>query len=147
MSFVYDRILHFSDTDAAGVVYFANLLTICHEAYEASLMASGIDLKTFFKNPDLAIPIVHASVDFFRPLVCGDRITLQLTPQLLTESKFEIAYQVFFSQTETLTGSAVTRHVCIHPVSRSKVPLSGEMKGWLEQWQGVEVEKDKEASG
>jgi 1,4-dihydroxy-2-naphthoyl-CoA hydrolase len=136
MSFFYDRIIHFNDTDAAGVVYFANLLTICHEAYEASLMAVEIDLKNFFRNPDLAIPIVHASVDFFRPLVCGDRITLQLTPKLFAESKFEIAYQVFFSQTETLASSAVTRHACIQPVSRSKVPLSGEMQRWLEQWNG-----------
>ena len=50
MSFYYRRIVHFQDTDAAGVVYFVNVLAICHEAYEASLAAFDINLKVFFSN-------------------------------------------------------------------------------------------------
>lgn len=48
MSFYYTRIVHFQDTDAAGVIYFANILAICHEAYEASLAAFNINLRFFF---------------------------------------------------------------------------------------------------
>ena len=77
MSFSYQRIIRFQDTDAAGVVYFANVLAMCHEAYEESLAASGINLKAFFSNSDIAIPIVHASVDFFRPMFCGDKIYIR----------------------------------------------------------------------
>jgi len=36
MPFTYSRTVHFADTDAAGVVFFANFLAICHEAYEES---------------------------------------------------------------------------------------------------------------
>ncbi|MDJ0549913.1 MAG: 1,4-dihydroxy-2-naphthoyl-CoA hydrolase, partial [Microcystis aeruginosa] len=32
----YERLIYLADTDAAGVVYFAHLLSICHEAYEFS---------------------------------------------------------------------------------------------------------------
>ncbi len=46
----YYRTIHFSDTDAAGVVYFSTLLSICHEAYENSLQVAGIELKTFFTS-------------------------------------------------------------------------------------------------
>lgn len=67
MSFIYTRTVRFGDTDAAGVVYFANVLAICHEAYESSLAASGIDLKAFFSQGVIAIPIVHASIDFCVP--------------------------------------------------------------------------------
>ena len=45
MSFTYHRTIRFKDTDAAGVVYFANILAICNEAYEESLEASGIDFR------------------------------------------------------------------------------------------------------
>ena len=45
MSFAYSRTIHFADTDAAGVVYFARYLSICHEAYEEALAAAGIDMK------------------------------------------------------------------------------------------------------
>jgi 1,4-dihydroxy-2-naphthoyl-CoA hydrolase len=56
MFFTYNRTVRFQDTDAAGVVYFANVLSMCHEAYEASLAASGINLKSFFNNPTVLFP-------------------------------------------------------------------------------------------
>ena len=50
MAFTLRRVIRFQETDAAGVVYFANLLALCHEAYEASLAHAGIALKPFFFN-------------------------------------------------------------------------------------------------
>ncbi|WP_235656574.1 acyl-CoA thioesterase, partial [Fischerella thermalis] len=94
MTFTYHRTVRFQDTDAAGVVYFANVLTICHEAYEESLEASGINLKEFFSNPTVAFPIVHANVDFFRPMFCGDKLIVSLMPQKLSIEKFEINYEI-----------------------------------------------------
>ena len=90
MSFIYKYTIQFRDTDAAGVVYFTNILSICHVAYEASLIASGIDLKLFVNNPEFAVPITHASADFFKPLYCGDRITIELTPRSIDSCRFEI---------------------------------------------------------
>jgi len=78
--FIYHRTVRFQDTDAAGVMYFANGLAIAHEAYEASLQATGIDQKAFFKGVPVAVPIVHASVDFLRPIAVGDRLEIHLTP-------------------------------------------------------------------
>ena len=132
MTFTYNRTIRFSDTDAAGVVYFANLLSICHEAYEASLEASGINLKDFFSNSSLAFPIVHANVDFFRPMFCGDKLDVQLIPQNLNVDKFEIAYEVLVN--DVVFVKAITRHVCIEVSSRSKRELTGEMMQWLETY-------------
>lgn len=47
-NFIYSRKIHFADTDSAGVVYFSNLLSICHEAYEEVLLSLGINLSNFF---------------------------------------------------------------------------------------------------
>ena len=80
MSFSYDYMVQFRDTDAARVVYFASILSICHIAYEASLVESGIDLRSFVSNPEFAVPISHVSADFFRPLYCGDRVKIELIP-------------------------------------------------------------------
>lgn len=136
MSFTYSRIVRFQDTDAAGVVYFANVLAICHEAYEASLAAAGIDLKSFFSNDgELAIPIVHASVDFFKPMFCGDLLAVSLVPKLLNDNSFEIAYKIAISATpeSRKLARAITRHVCINPASRSREPLPESMLQWLNQ--------------
>ncbi|HEY9846206.1 MAG TPA: thioesterase family protein [Candidatus Caenarcaniphilales bacterium] len=135
MPFVYSRTIRFQDTDAAGVVYFANVLAMCHEAYEASLAASGIHLQTFFRNPVVALPIVHASVDFFRPLLCGDRQVIQLIPKPLTVNQFETTYQFFPAEVpEQLVAQALIRHVCIDPASRTRTAIPGEIQEWLRQW-------------
>lgn len=135
MPFHYTRTVRFQDTDAAGVVYFANVLAICHEAYEASLSASGIQLRFFFTNPDVAIPIVSASVDFFSPLFCGERLTIELSPAPLTDSKFEINYQIFVSEDiDKIAARCTTRHTCITPATRIKQPLPPEIVQWLQHF-------------
>jgi 1,4-dihydroxy-2-naphthoyl-CoA hydrolase len=132
MPFTHNRTVRFQDTDAAGVVYFANVLSMCHEAYEASLAASGINIKSFFNNRAAAIPIIHASVDFRRPMFCGDKLLIHLTPQQLSDNKFEIAYQIVaVSSSEEQLAKAITRHVCIDPITRSRTQLPEAIIQWL----------------
>ncbi len=127
MSFQYKYTIQFRDTDAAGVVYFANILSICHIAYEASLIESGINLKLFVNNPEFAVPITHAAADFFKPLYCGDRITIELIPRLIDSCRFEINYQLS-------SAIAITKHVVIDPSSRNRQELPIILTNWLEKW-------------
>ncbi|MEG4091095.1 thioesterase family protein [Microcoleus sp. Pol12B4] len=136
MPFTYTRTVHFQDTDAAGVVYFANVLAMCHEAYEASLAASGINLKAFFSNPEVAFPIIHASVDFYRPMFAGDRLTIQLTPKQVAGDEFEIVYQVFSGEVAGRSAAkALTKHVCINAVSRTRKQLSEDLMQWMRKFE------------
>lgn len=143
MPFNYNYTIQFRDTDAAGVVYFANIISICHIAYEASLIRSGIDLKLFVNNPEFAVPISHVSADFFKPLFCGDRITIQLTTSSTNSSKFEIKYQILSTNTEPnvnidsplpVSATATTRHVVINPRTRKRQELPEILSNWLSEW-------------
>ncbi|HEY9908385.1 MAG TPA: thioesterase family protein [Thermosynechococcaceae cyanobacterium] len=149
MPFIYDRTVHFRDTDAAGVVYFANVLAFCHEGYEAAIATTGIELPEFFRGTRVAVPIVHASVDFFRPMQCGDRLQIHLTPKLLSRSEFEISYAIYFAEaTHKAIGKAITRHVCIHPETRSRKELPKPLAHWLHQWSGtIEQTKIEQTKG
>lgn len=132
--FIYDRTIHFRDTDAAGVVYFANGLSICHEAYEASLAASGIELQSFFRGVEIAVPITQASIDFFKPMFCGDRIVVSLVKTLLSPESFQIEYQLFFdieSVEKKAIARALTKHVCIDSITRKRCNLSQALLKWL----------------
>jgi len=130
MIFTYQRTVRFPDTDAAGVVYFANALSMCHEAYEESLGNSGINIKAFFTHPSVAFPIVHANVDFLRPMYCGDKLMISLIPQKISMGKFDITYEITVH--EVIVAKAITRHVCINTNSRTKQELPDEMITWLE---------------
>ncbi|BFM39170.1 thioesterase family protein [Synechocystis sp. LKSZ1] len=122
--FSYQRALHLADTDSAGVVYFATLLSLCHEAYEASLATVGLPLSSILTSPDGALPIVHAEIDFLAPLACGDTLLIQVTVPHLSQRSFETDYQLFLlAAPETLVARAKLKHVCIHPQSRKAINL------------------------
>jgi len=133
MSFTYHRTIHFKDTDAAGVVYFSNALNICHEAYEALLEALRIDLKRYFSGQDLAVPIVHAEIDFMRPMYCGDQIYVALSGTLQLENSFTLKYEIYQNDLESDKPIAVasTRHVAIDPLTRKRSALPSELLQWL----------------
>lgn len=137
MAFCYLRVIRFHETDAAGVVYFANLLSLCHEAYEASLAAATIHPRQFFSAAgEVAVPIVHAEADFYQPLFCGDAIAITLTPHQLDPYHFEIAYRVDHqSQTDTAIkkplAQALTRHVCISTSDRRRQSLTPDLVSWI----------------
>ncbi|HSM82446.1 MAG TPA: thioesterase family protein [Nodosilinea sp.] len=132
MGYVFEHQVRFHETDGAGVVYFANELVMCHMAYEASLAAAGLDLGDFFRAAELAYPIVHASMDYRRPLGCGDRVVIYLSPRQLDDSSFEVDYRVMAGA--TIAASAVTRHVCIAVADRRRRPLPPAMEQWLATW-------------
>lgn len=138
MSFCYFRVVRFHETDAAGVVYFANLLTLCHEAYEASL-AAAVDLRQFFSGAgETAVPIVHAEADFYQPLFCGDAIAITLTPKQLSPHSFEVTYSVTAQRPHSPPGlgeplaQALTRHVCISTQGRRRHPLTPDLARWID---------------
>ena len=146
MAFIYYYTVRFEDTDAAGVVYFSNILRICHEAYEVSLAASGINLKSFFTNPSVAFPIVHANVDFLRPMYCGDNLMISLLAEKIGLDKFEITYEMIID--EVIVAKAITRHVCIDASSKMKQELPDYMNNWLttnhRDAEGAERRKSRE---
>ena len=124
MSFSYHRTIYLSDTDAAGVIYFANALKICHEAYEIWLTKIGISLPQMLAEKTIAIPIVHAKINFLRPIFCGDQIQINLEYKLIQDHEFLINYRIF--DRESLNkplAIAKTKHVCINPQTRKRIPL------------------------
>ena len=130
----FHRRVRFGDTDAAGVVNFAHLLRWCHEAYEESLERFGLAAAEVFPTPgsllEVALPIVHCSADYFRPLVCGDAITIRLEPVRLDLGSFEVRYS--FTSSDQTVAQGLTRHLAIGTSSRRRCALPTAINRWLE---------------
>ena len=134
MAFSLTHSIRFHQTDAAGVMYFAEGLVLCHSTYEASLQTAGINLGGFFCVGEVAYPIVHTAMDYHRPLRCGDQVTVHLTPTRLDRSSFELSYQLYGPDPLQLAAAAITRHVCIHSQQRRRLALPPELEIWLDRW-------------
>lgn len=128
------RTVRFADTDAAGVVHFAAVLHWCHQAYEESLERFGLSAASLFPTPGLslevALPIVHCHADYLRPLVCGDPLAIQLEPQRLDPSCFEVRYRL--RRGSEPVAEALTRHLAIRTATRQRCPLPEPIQRWLE---------------
>jgi 1,4-dihydroxy-2-naphthoyl-CoA hydrolase len=132
MPFTYARTVHFADTDAAGVVFFANYLAICHEAYEESLSASGINLKTFFSETGVVVPIAKSEAEYLRPISCGDKLDVSLKANALTQDSFEILFEITRLGPPGKCAARVrTEHVCIDSKSRARKALPGPLAAWV----------------
>lgn len=132
MSFRYSRTIHFPDTDAAGVVFFANYLAIAHEAYEEALAAVGINLRTFFADTGSVTPIVKSEADYLRPLYCGDKLSITVAPAALTEHSYEIRYELFrLGPAAKLAARIRTEHICISSANRERLTLPPALAAWV----------------
>ena len=132
MSFTYKRTIHFSDTDAAGVMFFANYLALCHEAYEEALAAAGIDLKTFFADHGVVVPIAKSEATYLRPLSAGDQVRVSVAPTPLSENSYALACEVVkLGSAEKAAARVRTEHVCISSKTRERLPLPPALAAWV----------------
>lgn len=133
MPFSHHRTVRFADTDAAGVVFFANYLAICHEAYEESLAAAGIDLAKFFQDTGVVVPISKSEAHYLRPLRPGEKLRITVAPESLSENSFAIRYELFkqHGPSEKLAARVRTEHVATSPTKRERVPLPPALAAWL----------------
>ena len=132
--FTYQRTIRFADTDAAAVVYFPNFLSICHEAYEESLAAAGIELNTFFAAQRVMVPVSKAAAEYLRPLACGDRVSITLSAKPAGSDGYSVEYEVRrLGPPDKLAARVRTEHVCIGAQTRERQALPALLAHWLAQ--------------
>lgn len=137
------RSVRFGETDGAGVMHFHHLLRWCHEAYEESLERFGIPCAEVFPQapwaqgepppvapPEVALPIVHCSADFLRPLRVGDPLAIALCPLRVDPGSFEVRYS--FASAGEPVARGLTRHVAITAADRRRCMLPEPIARWLE---------------
>jgi 1,4-dihydroxy-2-naphthoyl-CoA hydrolase len=133
MPFSYQRTVRFADTDAAGIVFFANYLAFCHEAYEESLAAAGIGLKDFFLNTGVVVPIAKSEAAYLRPLSPGDKLRITVAPERLSENAYAVRYEIFrLGPVEKLAARLRTEHVVTSTAKRERVPLPPALAAWVQ---------------
>ncbi len=131
--FRFPYVVGLHDSDAAGIIFSANLIRICHEAYSAWMEQIGFGIGTLLKRRPFGIPIVHIEGDFLFPLFVGDRVEIRLCVDRLGTSSYRIAYELYTAD-ERKAATANTVHVCVDVKGHRPLDLPADFRSELEKF-------------
>ncbi|MBC7421612.1 MAG: acyl-CoA thioesterase [Bdellovibrio sp.] len=122
--------IKFHQADPAGIMFFANVFTLAHDAYEAFIQTCGFTWKEWFLDNKYLIPIRHTEADYLRPFLAGETYEIQVRVIEFSSSSFRLQY-------DFLQGAhkhAVVRmvHTCIDPKTFQKSNLPDVVKTKLQ---------------
>ena len=103
--------VYWEDTDAGGVVYYANYLKFMERCRTEWLRALGIDQLQMRAERQLQFAVVNVVVDFLRPAVLDDEITV--TAELMRLSGATISFKQSIWRGELQLIDASTRVACL----------------------------------
>jgi len=119
--FTYKTKIRLHDTDAAGIIFFANQLKIVHDAYEELLEKNHLGFAMMLKKTDFFLPIVHVESDYIKSVFAGDKIVVAVKVGHIGKTSCSFEYTI--KRGTTLVGAAKTVHVAIDQKTRQKIPL------------------------
>ena len=125
--YLYQTKIKLHETDAAGLLFFANQFKLIHDAYEGLLEHIGFGFAELLKEKDYFLPIVHAEADYKRPLFVGDLIEIQVIVESIGTTSFTFSYRILNTQQE-IVGTAQTVHVTMNKENNTKIPLPHDMR-------------------
>jgi 1,4-dihydroxy-2-naphthoyl-CoA hydrolase len=133
--FTYKTKIRLHDTDAAGIIFFANQFKLIHDAYEDLLEKFGWSFEKMLKRTDYFLPIVHAESDYKTSVFVGDKIVIGIRVGHIGNTSFSFEYTL--KRGKTLVGTAKTVHVTINQKTHKKMPLPAAMRRALARYQSA----------
>ncbi len=122
--------VYYEDTDAAGVVYYANYLRFMERARTEWLSALGFELTVMEREHGIAFAVHHLDIRYHQPARLGDR--LEVTVAISGHGRARLfADQQVRRGTEVLVDARVTL-ACLDRLTwrpaRIPAPLAARME-------------------
>ncbi|HET8691724.1 MAG TPA: tol-pal system-associated acyl-CoA thioesterase [Steroidobacteraceae bacterium] len=103
--------VYWEDTDAGGVVYYANYLKFLERARSEWLRSLGIDQVRLQREERLQFVVVEANVRYHRPARFDDELIVSVTLEALRGASVQMGQEV--RRGDELLVSATVRAACI----------------------------------
>ena len=102
--------VYYEDTDAQGVVYYANYFRFMERARTEWLEAMGVDHVTMMKEDNRILVVTEAHAKFIIPARLGDTLVVTAGLSQLSRATFEIEQNIYrgSSDGELLIQGGVT---------------------------------------
>lgn len=97
--------IYWEDTDAGGVVYYANYLKFMERCRSDWLRILGVDQKHLREQRQLQFAVVNVVVDFLRPAVLNDEILVTAELERLGGATISFKQTIWRGDVQLIDGS------------------------------------------
>ncbi len=123
-AFVWPVRVYYEDTDAGGVVYYANYLKFMERARTEWLRALGFGQTALKEELGVMFVVRTLTVDFARPSLFDDALEVTVALAAVRGSVLEIAQQVRRAQQTLVTGNVSVACVNTQSFKPVRIPQS-----------------------
>lgn len=113
--------VYYEDTDAAGVVYYANYLRFCERARTEWLRSLGLDQRELMARERIAFVVTRVEADYLRGAELDDELTVLSRIKSMGRASMVFEQQVLRDGAVLL--SAVVTVACVDWSARRPVRL------------------------
>lgn len=92
--------IYWEDTDAGGVVYYANYLKFAERARTEMLRALGIKQSELLEKEGIAFVVRHAEIDLMKPARLDDVVEIFTRTKKILGASIEMEQKIFIGKTE-----------------------------------------------
>lgn len=114
--------VYYEDTDAGGIVYYANYLKFFERARTEWLRAAGINQQDLIDRAGAAFVVRSATIDYHAPARLDDELTLTLSIEKLGRASVQFVQQAHCGERLLATASVKVGCVDIATVRPRSLP-------------------------
>jgi acyl-CoA thioester hydrolase len=112
--FVWQARVYWEDTDAGGIVYYANYLRFLERARSEWLRAHGVSQLALARDPGVVFSVVALEAQYRRPARLDDMLSISCEPQRQGGASLKVAQRIWRDpDAEDLLVSASVRVACL----------------------------------
>lgn len=86
--------VYYEDTDAGGIVYYANYLKFSERARTEALRLAGFDQSELMAKHNIRFVVRRVAVDFLKPAKLDDLLTIKTTLTDMSKVSFEMEQNI-----------------------------------------------------
>ncbi len=121
--------VYYEDTDAGGVVYYANYLKFLERARTEWLRAAGFEQPELLRDHNVIFVVRSVAIEYLRPAQFNDELTVTVRMEKLGRSTIEVFQTV---ERDARLIEASVKIVCVDGLSFKPVSIPPNIKQQLE---------------
>jgi acyl-CoA thioester hydrolase len=110
--FCWPMRVYYEDTDAGGIVYYANYLKFMERARTEWLRLRGFNHRVLLEEHDALLVVARFKIDYRQPARLDDRLLVSVVMNKVGRASFDME-QLVYRDEKTLLCSATMRIACV----------------------------------